>query len=535
MVFYQSVKDLLGSNILGHRKPDSDIYPTEARTAFLLDLPAACVNVRDYDALVVVHSAAEHFRQRKDYRETYGNPEFTQPYTLKVIFFLGLPEKLTVQDEVIYEHAHHRDTVQSNFVDTYQNLSLKAVSMLRWLVERCPPPHLIIKMDDDVLLDVHKFFGEFIPLPPYHNDLVVHCHAYEGAPVEREGKWRLSRRQYAQDTFPDYCSGSLVLLTLAAAEELYYAALDTPILWVDDVYIYGLVRESTLDVQIMYLDHVSDTEDIYSNCVRLYGYRCKYWATALDRASHTNLVPALLSLQADRLRRLSEEYKTDVHPRRKDWFKEIAGPLRHFNRRRRRLERRRFGSTRRVAAYVEKYECTNKLVDPKLLRDSRLSFPSGHAAVSVYSALFTVFYLQLRLDLSCSYLLRPVAQLALVLLATFCCVSRISDHKHFVSDIAAGAAIGSSFAWLTFYKLGMRVIPEVPTANKPRVLPRAMSVESEPQTPTPLLRPAAYVQARRPDFADKCSLTVFTRGATAVSNSVARQCLQEGPLLFLTV
>lgn len=152
--------------------------------------------------------------------------------------------------------------------------------------------------------------------------------------------------------------------------------------------------------------------------------------------------------------------------------------------------------------YVEKYECTNN-VDPKLLKDSRLSFPSGHASVSVYSALFTVFYLQLRLDLSFSYLLRPLAQLGLVLLASFCCVTRISDHKHFVSDIAAGAAIGSSFAWLTFYKLGMRVIPEVQTPSKPRLLPRAMSVESEPQTPTPLLRPAAYVQARRPDFADK--------------------------------
>ncbi|RUS84620.1 hypothetical protein EGW08_007647 [Elysia chlorotica] len=153
--------------------------------------------------------------------------------------------------------------------------------------------------------------------------------------------------------------------------------------------------------------------------------------------------------------------------------------------------------------YVEEYECSNTKFHPKLLRDSRLSFPSGHASVSVYSALFTVFYLQLRLELKSSYLLRPLTQFGVMLLAIYCCVSRITDHKHFASDIAAGSTIGFTFAWMAFYKLGMRVIPEAPTANKPRVLPRAMSVESEPQTPTPLLRPAAYVQGRRPDFADK--------------------------------
>ena len=59
------------------------------------------------------------------------------------------------------------------------------------------------------------------------------------------------------------------------------------------------------------------------------------------------------------------------------------------------------------------------------------------------------FYLQLRLDLSFSYLLKPLFQLILVMLASFCCVSRITDHKHFVSDIAAGAVIGSIFAWIT--------------------------------------------------------------------------------------
>ncbi|KAK3773432.1 hypothetical protein RRG08_007921 [Elysia crispata] len=296
------------------------------------------------------------------------------------------------------------------------------------------------------------------------------------------------------DPTKDYCTTSKVL---QAHFSLPKAALDTPLVWVDDAFIYGIVRTNTLDVQIKYLDHIADTEEKYTKCVHAHGYRCKYWATNLDRSPQSSLLPSLLSLRADRLRYLSQ-VKTRRTPRGAPWVRDIAGRP-DVLRRRRHMERMRLGGS----GYVEEYECSNTKFHPKLLRDSRLSFPSGHASVSVYSAFFTVFYLQLRLDLKFSYLLKPLAQLGLVLLATFCCVTRITDHKHFVSDIAAGATIGSIFAWMTFYKLGMRVIPEAVTASKPRVLPRAVSVESEPQTPTPLLRPAAYVQARRTDFADK--------------------------------
>lgn len=351
-VFYQAMEDLLRSNIIGYHKLEPNLYPKEALTDFRLDLPAACVNVQYYDAIVVVHSATGHFRRRQDYRETYGNPEFTHPYLLKVIFFVGLPDDLSTQAELDFEHAHHRDVVQANFVDTYQNLSLKAVSVFRWLVERCPPPHLIIKMDDDVLLDVHKLFEEFTPMPPYHNNLMVHCHAYEDAPVERVGKWKLSRRQYALDAFPDYCSGALVLLQLPAVEELYYAALDSAVLWVDDVYIYGVVRVNTLDVQIMYLDHVSDAQDIYTDCVRLFGYRCKYWATPLDNGSQTSLLSALMSLRAERLRHLAQTKWTTSGIRR-HWAEEIVGSPRVSRRRRKQLERMRFGSSRRLSGARE--------------------------------------------------------------------------------------------------------------------------------------------------------------------------------------
>ena len=60
------------------------------------------------------------------------------------------------------------------------------------------------------------------------------------------------------------------------------------------------------------------------------------------------------------------------------------------------------------------------------------------------------FYLQLRMQTShISHFLRPALQLCPLVLALLCCVTRVTDFKHFPSDVIAGAAIGSLVAWLT--------------------------------------------------------------------------------------
>ena len=63
---------------------------------------------------------------------------------------------------------------------------------------------------------------EFSTMPPYHDEFVIHCHSWEAAVVNRDGKWGVSALQYPLDSYPDYCSGFLVLLKLPAVEELYY-------------------------------------------------------------------------------------------------------------------------------------------------------------------------------------------------------------------------------------------------------------------------------------------------------------------------
>merc|ERR1719500_2693907 len=70
------------------------------------------------------------------------------------------------------------------------------------------------------------------------------------------------------------------------------------------------------------------------------------------------------------------------------------------------------------------------------------SFPSGHAQLSCFTAVFVMVYVGRRVSTSHSLLLAPWLQLLSLLLAAFASLSRISGHRHHPVDVLAGATVG---------------------------------------------------------------------------------------------
>ncbi|XP_061181420.1 phospholipid phosphatase 2-like [Saccostrea echinata] len=103
-----------------------------------------------------------------------------------------------------------------------------------------------------------------------------------------------------------------------------------------------------------------------------------------------------------------------------------------------------------VTGYITDDVCTG---DQSLIREARLSFPSGHASFSTYTMIFAMLYVQARLRWRIVYLLRPLIQLILFYLAFYTCLSRVSDYKHHWSDVLAGAIIGVVTAILVVFKV----------------------------------------------------------------------------------
>ena len=54
------------------------------------------------------------------------------------------------------EFERYEDLVQGNFIDSYKNLTLKAVLGLRWLSQYCSDAPFAIKTDDDTFLNIFE-------------------------------------------------------------------------------------------------------------------------------------------------------------------------------------------------------------------------------------------------------------------------------------------------------------------------------------------------------------------------------------------
>lgn len=120
--------------------------------------------------------------------------------------------------------------------------------------------------------------------------------------------------------------------------------------------------------------------------------------------------------------------------------------------------------------FIEEFTCTNTEVSDYRLRDSIKSFPSGHASVSVFTAIFLIVsvktsfctwaavftvdvfaqcFLQRRMPgvprKSPSQYLKPWLQCACITWALLCALSRINDHRHHPHDVMAGSIFGAVF------------------------------------------------------------------------------------------
>lgn len=95
--------------------------------------------------------------------------------------------------------------------------------------------------------------------------------------------------------------------------------------------------------------------------------------------------------------------------------------------------------------YIEDFRCLEDSGN-RLLKEMRLSFPSGHSSFSMYTMLYCAIYLQTRMTWKGSKLFKHFLQYILLAMTWFTCMSRVSDYKHHWSDVLAGALIGATFA-----------------------------------------------------------------------------------------
>ncbi|XP_047476434.1 beta-1,3-galactosyltransferase 5-like [Penaeus chinensis] len=125
-----------------------------------------------------------------------------------------------------------------DYVDSYRKLSFKALASLSWITQHCQDVPWTLHTDDDVFIDV------FLMLEYLHEEKpeCFFCNVM-WSQVMRTGKWAVAREEFPSDEYPAFCSGHVWVLPTPLLPRLLEASKSAPFLWVDDVYVTGVLAQ----------------------------------------------------------------------------------------------------------------------------------------------------------------------------------------------------------------------------------------------------------------------------------------------------
>lgn len=195
--------------------------------------------------IVYIHTAPNNFKRRMAIRQTWGEKTLLKNYEIRLVFVMGVVDSIRIMDMVKLESDRYNDIMQSDFKDSYRNLSFKAMVALRWIAAYCTNITYILKTDDDILVNIYLLAKQLNDLHQHNfgrQDFIM-CNVWTGmrAIRDRRSKWFVPRREFPRDTYPSYCSGSAFVMSPDLAVRLLKKSLSIPFFWIDDVYVTGVL------------------------------------------------------------------------------------------------------------------------------------------------------------------------------------------------------------------------------------------------------------------------------------------------------
>ncbi|XP_070157666.1 beta-1,3-galactosyltransferase 5 isoform X2 [Polyergus mexicanus] len=219
----------------------------------------------------IITSYAGNPSVRSALRRAYMDEEL-QTLGIERVFLLGKlnddAEKKThvSQEALLDESRRFSDILQGDFLDTYRNLTYKHLMGLRWATNNCKHIKYIMKMDDDIVVDIYGI------LEKLHTD-IIEKNSLAGyimknmIPIrEPANKWYVSKTEYADNIYPDFVSGWLYITNSQMANKLInYAETSHKYFWIDDVFVTGILRK-VLYIKIQDISKMFTTDYRYLEC-----------------------------------------------------------------------------------------------------------------------------------------------------------------------------------------------------------------------------------------------------------------------------
>jgi hypothetical protein len=72
---------------------------------------------------------------------------------------------------------------------------------------------------------------------------VLYCNVQPRSAVLRTGRWAVSEDQFPDNRYPPYCPGLAFVTSIAAVQQLQKYSYNVRFLWVDDVFLTGVITQ----------------------------------------------------------------------------------------------------------------------------------------------------------------------------------------------------------------------------------------------------------------------------------------------------
>uniref|UniRef100_A0A672FNW3 Hexosyltransferase n=1 Tax=Salarias fasciatus TaxID=181472 RepID=A0A672FNW3_SALFA len=173
---------------------------------FVMDNADICTKKTPFLVLMVPVSP-DDVAARDAIRQTWGNNSLVQGEVVVTLFMLGLSHRADAET-LKQENLQHMDLIQSDFLDTYLNLTIKTMVIMDWLATRCSEAAYAMKVDSDMFLNIDNLVIMLqkpgIPRENYLTGMLMW-----NRPVIRtkSSKWYVSEEMFPESTYPTYTLG----------------------------------------------------------------------------------------------------------------------------------------------------------------------------------------------------------------------------------------------------------------------------------------------------------------------------------------
>ena len=187
--------------------------------------------------LIIIKSNVKNLDHRMAIRQTWAN---ISDSSVKVIFTLGYSPFL--QEYINKESSMFHDILQENFIDDYNNNTLKTVMAFNWCVTKCSKTKYFFFVDDDYLVNVRLLLTD-LRKKKLDKSIFTGNVWYKAKPNRNiTEKWFVSKSEYPDEFWPPYAAGGSFALSYDYARRIKKRFETIKPLYIDDVYL-GIVAK----------------------------------------------------------------------------------------------------------------------------------------------------------------------------------------------------------------------------------------------------------------------------------------------------